>query len=579
MTGAYVYTPGIWPPLAAAIFLAALSLYSWRRRGVPGALPLVAGALFGAAWMLGMALEAAAVDPTTKIAWHKFQAALLLPGVSATTCFALEYTWPGRWLTRRNLSLLSLPPLLLLLLVVTNDAQLLWRRLQLGADGAVVSYYATPGAILVAYGLSLVLVNTAAFLWLFVRSPQHRWPVALMLFGEIAGRGLYLLNLANRPSITPLDPVAIGILLTWVMYAVALFGFRILDPVAAARATVIQQMREGMLVFDARWRVASLNPAAARMLSTSAARARGKLLAELLPAFPDLNARLADAAAGPTEINLGTGPEARCYALDVSLLKDFRGPLIGHLLLLRDVTEQRQAQAHILAQQWAQATLQEREQLADELHDGLSQNLAFLNMQAQAAQLYLQTEQREAAQFSLARLAEVARQLQGDVRELIGNLLIVGLPSEGFCSTLRQVLTRFEEQNGLAVRLEVVGDAAELSGPTLLSPAAGVQLIRIVQEALANVRKHAGCPSQISVRLRVEAGQMHLAITDNGAGFDPTLPGAAGKHFGLQVMRQRVARIGGQIAVHSAPGQGTRVEVCVPLSEIPGEVDERRNAA
>jgi len=263
----------------------------------------------------------------------------------------------------------------------------------------------------------------------------------------------------------------------------------------------------------------------------------------------------------------------------VSLLKDPRGPLIGHLLLLRDVTEQRQAQAHILAQQWAQATLQEREQLADELHDGLSQNLAFLNMQAQAAQLYLQTEQREAAQASLSRLAEVARLLQGDVREMIGNLLIVSLPSASFCATLRQVLARFEEQYGLPVRLQIDGDADALCRSPQLSPAAGVQLIRIVQEALANVRKHAGSPSQISVRLRVEAGQMQLAITDNGAGFDPALPGAAGKHFGLQVMGQRIARIDGHIAVHAAPGQGTRVEVCVPLREVPGEIDERRNAA
>ena len=67
MTGAYVYTPDIWLPLVGAIFLAAIGLYCWRRRSVPGALPLLAVSLFGALWLLGIALEAAAVAPATKI--------------------------------------------------------------------------------------------------------------------------------------------------------------------------------------------------------------------------------------------------------------------------------------------------------------------------------------------------------------------------------------------------------------------------------------------------------------------------------------------------------------------------------
>jgi two-component system nitrate/nitrite sensor histidine kinase NarX len=84
---------------------------------------------------------------------------------------------------------------------------------------------------------------------------------------------------------------------------------------------------------------------------------------------------------------------------------------------------------------------------------------------------------------------------------------------------------------------------------------------------LANVRKHAGAPDQIGVRLRADAGQLRLAITDNGVGFDQALPGIGAKHFGLEVMRQRAARIGGQLAVHSTPGEGTRVEVSIPVGE------------
>jgi signal transduction histidine kinase len=263
---------------------------------------------------------------------------------------------------------------------------------------------------------------------------------------------------------------------------------------------------------------------------------------------------------------VGAGQAVRYYTLAISPLKDWRGLQVGRLLLLRDVTEQKQAQAQLLAQRWAQAILQERELLAQELHDGLAQNLGFLNLQTQAAQLYLRAGQGQAAQDSLDRLAHVALEVQGDTRELIGNLLTISLPSEGFCSTLRHVVTHFEEQNDLHVSLDIEHEAEAGCDPSVLPPATGVQLLRIVQEALTNVRKHAGGPTQINVRLKAQAGQLQLTVQDNGAGFDPAQTGSDGKHFGQQVMRQRAARIGGQLIVHSAPGQGTRVEVCVPLS-------------
>ena len=90
-------------------------------------------------------------------------------------------------------------------------------------------------------------------------------------------------------------------------------------------------------------------------------------------------------------------------------------------------------------------------------------------------------------------------------------------------------------------------------------------MLRILQEALANVRQHAGSPSQIDVRLGADDGWLQMTIVDNGAGFEPALARPGGRHFGLQVMHQRAQRIGGHLAVNSAPGQGTRAEVSVPL--------------
>ena len=120
MAGSYACTPPIWSYLLTVGLSAALVLFSWRRRTVPGARFLAVAYLFAAIWVAGAAAESMALDPAAKVAWFKFQVAWQLPTVTTITCFVLEYANPGRWLTRRTLLLLSIPPLLGLALIPTN---------------------------------------------------------------------------------------------------------------------------------------------------------------------------------------------------------------------------------------------------------------------------------------------------------------------------------------------------------------------------------------------------------------------------------------------------------------------------
>jgi signal transduction histidine kinase len=579
MTGAYVYTPAIWPPLAAASFLAALGLYCWRRRSMPGALPLAASSLLAALVLLAMVPEVAAVDAATKIAWYKLQVIWQIPLATAMTCFVLEYTYPGRWLTRGNLILLSLPALLALLLIVVDDSQLMWRGLEIAPDGAVVPHLTTVSAILVAYAISLALVSAAALLWLFIRSPQHRWPAALILFGLIAARGLFLLDITHSSWASALDPLFAAILLPWTMYAIALFGFHLLDPRPAARTVAIKQMQEGLVVLDAHGRVASLNPAAASMLSIPTASARGKTLHELLPALPDLRAGLTDsgnpgAASGPqdktpydVEISLGTGPDVRLYALDLSDLKDFRGLLIGHLLMLRDVTERRRAQTQAQERERTLAVLHERERLARELHDNLGQVLAFVNTQGQVVRRLLARNEIVAADEHVARLVEVAREADTDIRESILGLR-VALAEQGLWPALTTYLDQYEQRYG--IHTELGGPATP--GDHAFEPLVEVQLLRIVQEALTNARKHSRAHA-VCVTFGSHDGWAQVMVQDDGCGFDPreVAADAAGR-VGLRVMQERAEEIGGALAVQSAAGQGTQVVVTAPLAHGSGDL-------
>jgi len=230
--------------LASALFLAVLGIYVWRRRAVSGARPLAAAMLFGFLWAVGAALELAAVDATAKIFWFKFQAACSLPAVTAAFCFTLEYANPGRWLTRRTVTLLTMLPVLAALLILTNAPQL-WVWPAFLAQEYVQPAFGVVGWVLLAYAYLLALVQTGVLLWLFMRSPLHRWPVALILVSRLATAAAYGLEVAGRNPFAPMDLTVLAMTVTSAMYALALFPFRLFDLIPIAHETVIQQMREG----------------------------------------------------------------------------------------------------------------------------------------------------------------------------------------------------------------------------------------------------------------------------------------------------------------------------------------------
>jgi signal transduction histidine kinase len=245
------------------------------------------------------------------------------------------------------------------------------------------------------------------------------------------------------------------------------------------------------------------------------------------------------------------------------------------LILLDDVTDQKQAQAQLLEQQRALATLHERDRLARELHDTLGQVLGYIKMQAAVAETYLERDQPLEAKCRLVRLTAAARDAQADVREYILGTR-AGVSSEvPLVPALQDYLRQFGENFGIATELNVSPELADF----VFDPMAGAQLLRIIQEALTNVRKHARA-HRVEVRIAVGEGRAEAAVQDDGAGFDPAaVQSTGGRRFGLQVMRERAEEVGGAVQVHSAPGEGTRVVITVPLGNAAsGSVAERRSA-
>lgn len=205
------------------------------------------------------------------------------------------------------------------------------------------------------------------------------------------------------------------------------------------------------------------------------------------------------------------------------------------------------------------AVAEERVRIAREMHDGLAQVLAYVNAKAQAVKGFLEKGDAAEARSQLDQLAVAAREVLADVREGILALRTRTGPEQGLGEAVAEFLRRWEDQSGIEGRIDF--------DPQLrLSPTAELQLLRIIQEALSNVRKHSGA-RKARVELRQANGRIQVAIEDDGAGFDPlaSRPGSSPR-FGLAIMRERAASIGGTIGFHAAPGGGTRVHVEVPLS-------------
>lgn len=218
----------------------------------------------------------------------------------------------------------------------------------------------------------------------------------------------------------------------------------------------------------------------------------------------------------------------------------------------------------------ALAITEERERIAREIHDSLAQVLGYVNTKAQAAQELLDRGQPERASAQLAQLAEAARSAYADIREAILGLHTGIYQDQRLADALRRFVSEWEHQSGVAAQLTLPDDG-QLEGA--LPPMAEVQVLRIVQEALANVRKHARA-SQARVVLRIEGGNLDVCVEDDGVGFDPESRSASPHpRFGLATMKERAETVGGTIQINSTAGVGTRVRARFVLT---GDSDQSR---
>jgi signal transduction histidine kinase len=205
------------------------------------------------------------------------------------------------------------------------------------------------------------------------------------------------------------------------------------------------------------------------------------------------------------------------------------------------------------------AALEERERIAREMHDGLAQALGLLHLKLQDARERAVEAGRAGSTQDLQEMIAITDRAYEEVRQSIFGLRTRISRRLGFIPTLTEYLHEFNVQNGIAVEIETPDDRQ-----FQLPPASEVQLIRIVQEALTNVRRHART-DRAWVRLDRDGPWIRVTIEDHGRGFEPgTLASSGRLHFGLRGMQERAEGLGGKLEVDTAPGRGTRIAAMLP---------------
>ncbi len=213
------------------------------------------------------------------------------------------------------------------------------------------------------------------------------------------------------------------------------------------------------------------------------------------------------------------------------------------------------------------AALEERGRMARAMHDSLAQTLAAMQMKTSQTGDLLNTDKIEAARKNIHELNQIAREAYTDVREVIFNLRARAPGGSDFIPYLRNYLATYQTCFGITTTLEAQEDIT--AG---VSDESTDQIMYIIQESLANTRKHAEA-SIIKVSILKSGQILQVDIMDNGPGFDSTQVDNKQnwQHFGLQIMKERAAAIGGIVNIDSLPGMGTRVRLTLP---VPGAVNQ-----
>lgn len=415
----------------------------------------------------------------------------------------------------------------------------------------------------------------------YLRQPRRlsilKWVTAI-----IPALAIYLAETIRHDWIEPYIPanvygnIAIGIIALCCTLAFSTAIFRIIDNM---QTELVRRNTD----------LAAVNEFATEavlMLDDSAIVRRTRTLVEALYPSATVTVSAGDGSIAdhhiPTPADMTAGHADRETHHLAAVLQSHRGPL-GSIAIDRaerefDSSEQRLLQlvadtssmaienALLLRELRSAAIADERHWLAREMHDGLGQLLASMLVQIDIVEALASDRQPASAIAALGGLRHTAERANSEIRAEIASLRLLADLDRDFFERLDTFVGDFEDQTGIVADLVINRDPE-----AVLSPEVGLQLIRIIQESLSNIRKHAAA-TLVTIRMDVQPDNVQLDVEDNGQGFDTLAPaeGRSARHFGLKTMRERAESLGGELRIASTINGGTRLSALIPLQQSGG---------
>ncbi len=562
MQGLTVYIAGL---LLNATLSIAVAVFAFRARDKPGGLAL--GLLMStvAWWSLALAGGFSVTSIPAKVLWSKIDYTGAMSSPVFLLLFALKFANQERWLERRLLVTYWVIPVITIVLAWTNEWHpLIWTSFTPSAvpgSNTLIYGYGPWFWVMVAYTYLILTATTFLFLKAAIqRRYLYRQQTILLLvavFPPWLVNLLYVFNLGPVAGwdLTPLGFAPTGILLVW-----SFIQRNLLDLVPITHDQVVESVHDSIVVLDPQNRILDINPAAQRTLGITPS-----LIGE--PAENALPACLGtiDAADGATEVQIGDDP-TRTLNVRTSPVSNQRGHTVGRLIVCRDVTEHRQVQQEIWEQQRALAVMEERQHVSQEAHNSVRQILDYIILQAQAVLGMIEDDETATAVAYLAHLITVAQDASTDIGKFTHNIQVAPAPAPGFFEALEQYVRQFGQTHRLPITLIRPPNSAD----ELLAPMAQIQLLRITQEALRNVSRHAQARA-VQVAITDSGAHVQVIIADDGMGFDSQAMRDAEEQTGLATMQRRAIAAGGFLNVRSIPDQGTHVVAHLPRRRPPKE--------
>lgn len=333
---------------------------------------------------------------------------------------------------------------------------------------------------------------------------------------------------------------------------------------------LFQNMAEGFALYELvddgngkpiDWRVLEVNDSYTHHTGVPREEIVGRCIGELFPTvIGEYLPRFAQVVATQTPIEFETYARAINRHQRVSTFPAGPGRFAS---IIEDISKRkiaeadlRQAQAELVLEVQQRTALEERQRLARDLHDSVSQALYGVSLGINTALVLFDTDRakaREALDYALS----LAHGGLWEMRTLIFELRPESLEMEGLLAAITKQVEAIRSRHGITVELSICCEPE-------VSLAVKEALYRVTQEALQNAIKHAQA-NRLEVSLTCERDTLRLGVCDDGIGFDPAAdyPG----HLGLRSMHERVAKVGGTLEVDSASGQGTQIHAAIPVTE------------